>query len=184
MGLGTGDSLVEGIHIAPVDVRRRAVLLEDGRVAEPQLRVGVLLEDDDDEFPVALVSGVLLFQKALAKWSNTNVSQENISTYMSEVQIVADTPGIVTAAVLRGVIRREVRSLGIRAVPRSRVLTSAGDVCEDAEVAAGLVAVCLYAVDLGGLRVAGAVCEVPHSEIMVRIILGISIGWDTHGAAS
>jgi hypothetical protein len=25
---------------------------------------------------------------------------------------------------------------------------------------------------------------VPHSEIMVRIILGISIGWDTHGAAS
>jgi hypothetical protein len=164
MGLGTGDSLVKGIHIAPVDVRRRAVLLEDGLVAEPQLRVGVLLEDDDDEFPVALVSGVLLFQKALAKWSNT--------------------PGIVTAAVLCGVIRREVRSLGIRAVPRSRVLTSAGDVCEDAEVAAGLVAVCLYAVDLGGLRVAGAVCEVPHSEIMVRIILGISIGWDTHGAAS
>ena len=59
--------LVKGIKVAPVDMRRRSVLLEDGFVAEPEPAGGVLLQNNDYELPVALMPGILYISPQVSR---------------------------------------------------------------------------------------------------------------------
>lgn len=106
---------------------------------------------------------------------------------MSEVYVITDTPGVVAAAVLGREVRGEISSLSVGTSPWTRVLASRREICDDAQVAARLVAISLHAVDFGSLGITGSIGEVPHPELTVRIVLYLPSQWkhvDTHGAAS
>ena len=85
------------------------------------------------------------------------------ASHMSEVQAIRQAPRVVTGTVLCGNVCRRDWDWGLGTLPVWKSWTTRRNVLEDTSITAGLVAIRLLTVGLGGFWQAGASGEVPHA---------------------